>query len=263
MDFRFKEKYDINDMLEIMRLLRSENGCPWDKEQTHKSIRKDFIEETYEAVEAIDLEDTALLREELGDVLLQVVFHSRIEEEKGSFDFGDVVNEVCQKLVIRHPHVFGNVSADTSEEVLKNWNNIKQQTKGQETYSETLESVCTALPALMRAQKVGQRAARAGMDFENTEQVMQCLDSEIAELKAAVSEGNKNNIEDELGDVLFSCANLARHLGCDGEEALTRSSEKFISRFKKAEELIRCDGADMKSLNINELDVYWRKAKTK
>ncbi len=263
MDFKFKEKYDINDMLEIMRLLRSENGCPWDKEQTHKSIRKDLIEETYEVVEAIDSEDTALLREELGDVLLQVVFHSRIEEEKGSFDFGDVVNEVCQKLVIRHPHVFGDVTADTSEEVLKNWNNIKQQTKGQETYTETLESVCTALPALMRAQKVGQRAARAGMDFKDAEQVIQCLESEIAELKEAVSDGNKDNIRDELGDVLFSCANLARHLNCDGEEALTRSTEKFIRRFKTAEDFIRCDGIDMKSLNINELDVYWRKAKTK
>lgn len=263
MDFRFKDKYDINDMLEIMRLLRSENGCPWDKEQTHKSIRKDFIEETYEVVEAIDREDTALLREELGDVLLQVVFHSRIEEERGSFDFGDVVNEVCQKLVIRHPHVFGDVTADTSAEVLKNWNNIKQQTKGQETYAETLESVCTALPALMRAQKVGQRAKRAGMDFCDKQQVIECLEGEIAELKEAVSDGNKENIQDELGDVLFSCVNLARHLDCDAEEALTRSTEKFIRRFKKAENLIRCDGIDMRSLNIDELDVYWRKAKTK
>ncbi len=263
MDFEFKEKYDINDMLNIMRLLRSENGCPWDKEQTHKSIRKDFIEETYEVVEAIDLEDTALLREELGDVLLQVVFHSRIEEEKGSFDFADVVNEVCQKLVIRHPHVFGDVTAETSAEVLKNWNNIKQQTKGQETYTETLKSVCSALPALMRAQKVGQRASRAGMDFEDVQQVIGCLESEIAELKEAVSDGNKENIQNELGDVLFSCANLARRLDCDGEEALTRSTEKFINRFEKAEDLIRCDGIDMKSLNIDELDVYWRKAKTK
>ena len=160
MDFRVKDRYDINDMLAIMRILRSENGCPWDKEQTHKSIRKDFLEEVYEVVEAIDLEDTALLREELGDVLLQVVFHSRIEEENGSFDFGDVVNEVCQKLVTRHPHVFADVKAETSDEVLKNWNDIKQRTKGQETYYETLESVCTALPALMKAQKIGQRAAR-------------------------------------------------------------------------------------------------------
>ena len=274
MDFRLKSRYDINDMLEIMRILRSENGCPWDKEQTHKSIRKDFIEEVYEAIEAIDTEDSDLLREELGDVLLQVVFHCRIEEEQENFNFGDVVNEVCQKLVIRHPHVFGDVKADTSEEVLKNWNDIKQKTKGQETYTETLESVSSALPALMRAQKVGQRAKRAGMDFRDAIQTLECLESEIAELKAAMAAAATREIDgkgidvsvavrDELGDVLFSCVNLARHLGADAEETLTASTEKFIDRFKKTEELLRCEGIDMKSLNIDELDVWWRKAKSK
>lgn len=265
MDFKLKDRYDINDMLAIMRILRSENGCPWDREQTHKSIRKDFLEEVYEVVEAIDLEDTPLLREELGDVLLQVVFHSRIEEEQGNFDFGDVVNEVCQKLVTRHPHVFADVTAKTSEEVLKNWNDIKQQTKGQETYYETLESVCAALPALMRAQKIGQRAKRAGMDFEDTKQVLDCLESEIAELKAAMADtaADSKAVKDELGDVLFSCVNLARHLNCDAEEALTGATDKFMRRFKDTEDLLRCDGVDMRSLNIDELDVYWRKAKTK
>ncbi|MBP1560542.1 MAG: nucleoside triphosphate pyrophosphohydrolase [Oscillospiraceae bacterium] len=263
MDFTAKSRYDINDMLEIMRILRSENGCPWDREQTHKSIRKDFLEEVYEAVEAIDTEDTELLREELGDVLLQVVFHSRIEEEQGGFVFGDVVNDVCQKLVIRHPHVFGDVVAETSDEVLKNWNSIKQETKGQETYTETLESVCKTLPALMYAQKVGQRAKRAGMDFTDVSQVIECLEGEIAELKEAVAENNAEHIEEELGDVLFSCTNLARHLKYDAEEALTRSSEKFINRFRETENLVRFDGIDMASLNIDELDVYWRKAKTK
>ncbi|MCM1329922.1 MAG: nucleoside triphosphate pyrophosphohydrolase [Ruminococcus sp.] len=263
MEFTFKEKYGISDLLDIMRILRSENGCPWDREQDHKSIRRDFLEEVYEAVEAIDLDDKALLREELGDVLLQVVFHARIEEECGNFDFGDVVNEVCQKLVTRHPHVFGDVTAETSEEVLKNWNNIKQQTKGQETYAETLESVCTALPALMRAQKIGQRAKRAGMDFADVGGVLDSLESEIAELKAAIKNGNPEEIKDELGDVLFSCTNLARHLDCDAEEVLTMSAVKFTKRFKAAEELIRCDGLDMRALNIDELDAYWRKAKTK
>lgn len=282
MDFKLKNRYDINDMLAIMRILRSENGCPWDKEQTHKSIRKDFLEEVYEVVEAIDLEDTAMLREELGDVLLQVVFHSRIEEEKGSFDFGDVVNEVCQKLITRHPHVFADVKAETSDEVLKNWNDIKQQTKGQETYYETLESVCMALPALMRAQKVGQRAARAGMDFESAIQALESLESEVAELKAAVTAAvdiksdltetgiSDHNLDccataaaDELGDVIFSCVNVARHLKLDAEEVLTSSTNKFMRRFKDTENLLRCDGVDMKSLNIDELDVYWRKAKTK
>lgn len=263
MDFQFKEKYDINDLLEIMRILRSENGCPWDREQDHKSIRKDFLEETYEVVEAIDTEDSELLLEELGDVLLQVVFHSRIEEEKGGFDFGDVADGICQKLIIRHPHVFGDVTAETSGEVLKNWNNIKQQTKGQETYSETLESVCTALPALMRAQKVGQRAQRAGMDFKDVSQVVECLESEIAELKEAMAENDSVHIGEEMGDVLFSCVNLARHLDCDAEESLTRSTDKFMKRFKNTEDMIRCEGIDMRSLNIDELDAYWRKAKTK
>lgn len=259
MDFTFKKRYNIEDMLEIMRILRSENGCPWDREQDHHSIRKDFIEEVYEAVEAIDLEDTALLREELGDVLLQVVFHSRIEEEKGSFNFDDVVNEVCQKLVIRHPHVFGDVSVKNSDDVLKNWNNIKQETKGQETYTETLESVCSALPALMRAQKLGQRAKRAGLDFADTVSALDALESEIAELKAAIAENS--NVEEEIGDVLFSAVNVSRLCGYDAEEALTRSSDKFIDRFRKTEELTRFDGTDMKSLNIDELDAYWQKAK--
>lgn len=259
MDFEFKNRYNMDDMLNIMRILRSENGCPWDREQDHHSIRKDFIEEVYEAVEAIDLEDTELLREELGDVLLQVVFHSRIEEEKGSFKFDDVVNEVCQKLIIRHPHVFGDVSVKNSEDVLKNWNNIKQETKGQETYTETLESVCSTLPALMRAQKVGQRAKRAGMDFDNVQSAIEALESEIAELKKAVAE--QSNIEEELGDVLFSAVNVSRLCGIDSEEALSRSTDKFVDRFRKTEELTRFDGIDMKSLNIDQLDAYWRKAK--
>lgn len=259
MDFEFKKCYNIDDLIDIMRILRSENGCPWDREQDHHSIRKDFIEEVYEAAEAIDLEDTELLREELGDVLLQVVFHSRIEEEKGSFKFGDVVNEVCQKLIIRHPHVFGDVSVKNSEDVLKNWNNIKQETKGQETYTETLESVCSTLPALMRAQKVGQRAKRAGMDFESVQTALEALESEIAELKKAVAE--QSNIEEELGDVLFSAVNVSRLCGIDSEEALSRSTDKFIDRFRKTEELTRFDGVDMRSLNIDQLDAYWRKAK--
>ena len=227
----------------------------------NKKARHDyFIEEVYEAVEAIDLEDTALLREELGDVLLQVVFHSRIEEEKGSFNFDDVVNEVCQKLVIRHPHVFGDVSVKNSDDVLKNWNNIKQETKGQETYTETLESVCSALPALMRAQKLGQRAKRAGLDFADAGSALDALESEIAELKAAIAENS--NVEEEIGDVLFSAVNVSRLCGYDAEEALTRSSDKFIDRFRKTEELTRCDGADMRSLNIDQLDAYWQKRKS-
>lgn len=261
MDFKFKEKYEIGDLLEIMKILRSENGCPWDREQDHKSIRKDFIEEVYEAVEAIDSDDAELLKEELGDVLLQVVFHCRIEEEKGSFAFGDAVDGICKKLIVRHPHVFGDATAETSEQVLKNWNDIKQKTKGQETYAETLRSVSPALPALMRAQKVGQRAARAGMDFPSAEDALVRLEEEIAELRAAMASGNAEDISDELGDLLFSAVNVSRLLKNDAEEALTRGVGKFTDRFERTENLIRMQGTDMKTLSIDELDAYWDQAK--
>lgn len=261
MEFEFKEKYDINDLLEIMKILRSENGCPWDKEQDHKSIRKDFIEEAYEAVEAIDTDDSELLKEELGDVLLQVVFHCRIEEEQGRFAFGDAVDGICKKLIVRHPHVFGDIKADTSDEVLKNWNDIKQKTKGQETYTETLKSVSTALPSLMRAQKVGQRAARAGMDFESADEALMRLEEEITELRAAIASGDRDSVSEEIGDVLFSAVNVSRLLKTDAEEALYRGTDKFIGRFERAEDLIRLQGKDMKTLSIDELDVYWQKAK--
>lgn len=260
-DFKQKNHYSINDLLDIVRLLRGEGGCPWDREQTHKSIKSDFIEETCEAIEAIDLEDTDLLREELGDVLLQVVFHCRIEEETGSFNFDDVCDEICKKLIIRHPHVFGDVTADTADEVLKNWDAIKKETKGQETYTDTLNSVAKSLPALMRAQKVGKRAMRAGMDFRCAEDAIACIDSEKKELDAAVASGDKKNIEEEIGDLLFSCVNAARHLGVDAELALKNATEKFIKRFSVTEELTAKDNIDMKNLSIEELDVYWDKAK--
>ena len=244
-----------------MEILRSESGCPWDREQNHKSIRKDFIEEVYEAVEAIDIDDTELLKEELGDVLLQVVFHSQIESENNSFTFDDVVNDVCQKLIVRHPHVFGNIKVSDSDEVLKNWNNIKQTTKGQETYTETLESICKALPALMRAQKTGQRAKRAGMDFSDTNGAVARLEDEVSELKQALNNNASDLIEDEIGDVLFSAVNVSRLTGIDAEEALSKATDKFIRRFAAVEKMIRCDGQDMKALTIDELDAYWQKAK--
>ncbi|MGN0641718.1 MAG: nucleoside triphosphate pyrophosphohydrolase [Huintestinicola sp.] len=261
MDFEFKEKYDINDLLRIMEILRSENGCPWDREQDHKSIRKDFLEEVYEVCEAIDLDDSELLREELGDVLLQVVFHARIEEEQGHFAFADSVNDVCKKLIVRHPHVFGDVTVSDSGEVLKNWNDIKQKTKGQETYTDTLKSVCTALPALMRAQKTAQRAKRAGMDFPDPESALDSLRSEIEEVSEAAASGSGDALAEELGDMLFAAVNAVRLYGYDAEELLTRATDKFTDRFEKTEKLIRCEGKDMRSLDIKTLDAYWQKAK--
>lgn len=261
-EYQQKDHYSINDLLDIVRLLRSEGGCPWDREQTHQSIRSDLIEETCEVIEAIDLEDAELLREELGDVLLQVVFHCRIEEEQSSFKFDDVCDEVCKKLIIRHPHVFGDVTADTTDQVLKNWDTIKMETKGQERYTDTLTSVAKSLPALMRAQKVGKRAMRAGMDFRCAEDAVACIGGEKAELDAAIASGNKADIEEEMGDLLFSCVNAARHLGIDAELALKSATEKFIKRFSVTEDLVSEEKLDMKNLPIEELDIYWDKAKS-
>ena len=261
-EYQQKGHYSINDLLDIVRLLRSEGGCPWDREQTHQSIRSDLIEETCEVIEAIDLEDAELLREELGDVLLQVVFHCRIEEEQSSFKFDDVCDEVCKKLIIRHPHVFGDVTADTTDQVLKNWDAIKMETKGQERYTDTLTSVAKSLPALMRAQKVGKRAMRAGMDFRCAEDAVACIGGEKAELDAAIASGNKADIEEEMGDLLFSCVNAARHLGIDAELALKSATEKFIKRFSVTEDLVSEEKLDMKNLPIEELDIYWDKAKS-
>ncbi len=260
-EYQQKNRYTIGDLLDIVRLLRGEGGCPWDMEQTHKSIRNDFLEETCEVIEAIDLEDTELLEEELGDVLLQVVFHTRIEEETGSFTFDDVCDGICKKLIIRHPHVFGEVKADSTDQVLKNWDAIKMQTKGQETYTDTLNSVAKSLPALMRAQKVGKRAMRAGMDFRCAEDAAACIIAEKSELDKAVANGDRANIEEEIGDLLFACVNTARHLGIDAELALKASTDKFIKRFSVTEELVKTDNIDMKNLPIEELDVYWDKAK--
>lgn len=259
-EYTQKPKYNIDDLIDIVRLLRSEGGCPWDREQTHESIRNDFIEETCEAIEAIDLKDTELLREELGDVLLQVVFHCRIEEEQSSFTFDDICDGICKKLIVRHPHVFGDVLADNTDQVLKNWDAIKMETKGQKNYSDTLTSVARSLPALMRAQKVGKRAMRAGMDFRCTDDAVACIANEKKELDAAIISGDKANIEEELGDLLFSCVNAARHLGIDAELALTASTDKFIRRFASTEKLTAEDGLEMDKLTIEELDVYWNKA---
>lgn len=261
--FEFKERYNINDLIDIVSILRSENGCPWDKVQTHESIRKDFIEEVYEVIEAIDLKDKDLLKEELGDVLLNTVFHAQIETEKGNFNFDDVCNDICQKMIVRHPHVFGDISANTTDQVLNNWDKIKMNTKGQTTYTETLESVAKSLPALMRAEKVGKRASKANMDFKNIQDALQCVKDETNELQEAIGNNSVQDVYEEFGDLLFSCVNLARKLGIDSERALVDATNKFIDRFSKTEELIRSNGIeDIKSLDIHQLDAYWQKAKT-
>ena len=251
----------MQDLLQIMEILRSENGCPWDREQTHESIRGNFIEETYEAVEAIDKKDPVLLREELGDVLLQVVFHARMEEEVNSFNFGDVVNDICEKLIIRHPHIFGDVKVCGTEEVLNNWEAIKNQVKGTKTQTERLEAVPRVYPALMRSQKVSGRAAKAGMDHETAEAAWKDLESEVSELREAVAEKNSDHVEEELGDLLFSAVNVARLLDVDSEYALTRSCDKFIRRFAETERLAMAEGIDLKTADTDTKDRLWKEAK--
>ncbi len=261
MEFERKEKYEMQDLLKIMELLRSPDGCPWDREQDHHSIRANFIEETYEAIEAIDTENAELLKEELGDVLLQVVFHAQMEQEKGSFDFSDVVDGICKKLIIRHPHVFSEVSAKTSDEVLKNWDAIKMQTKEQKTQTEVLQSVSPALPALMRSQKVQKKAAKAGFDWDNVDGALAKIFEELDELKEAIDEGGQNSSEEELGDLLFSVVNVARFIHVDSEQALSKACDKFISRFGKLEALALERGMDIQKASLPELDALWEEVK--
>lgn len=260
-DFEFKDRYNIDDLIEIVTLLRAPGGCPWDREQTHESIRKNFIEETYEVIEAINKNSTDGLKEELGDVLLQVALHTEMEREKGNFDFDDVCNDICQKLVIRHPHVFGDVNAENSEEALKSWDEVKKQTKGNKTQSQSLMDVPVELPALMRAQKVQSRAAKVGFDWDTIDGAYDKVAEEINELKIAINHNSQSEIEDELGDVLFSMVNVSRFLKVDSEEALKGATDKFISRFRLVEALAKEKGISMSKASIEELDGLWEIAK--
>ena len=253
--------YTFDDLVTVVELLRSEGGCPWDMEQTHKSIRNDFIEETYEVIEAIDTEDPVLLREELGDVLLQVVFHARIEQEQDVFGMEEVSNDVCAKLIHRHPHVFGTVEVADSAEVLRNWDAIKGEEKQRITLTDQLRAIPPMYPALMRAQKVGKKAAC--FDFGSADEVYTKLDEEICEVKAAAAAGDQTAVEEELGDLLLTVTSLARKLGVKSEEALFHATNKFIDRFEKVEQAVIAQGKDMESLTMAELDAIWDSIKHK
>lgn len=252
-----KERYDIDDLVDVVTVLRDKDrGCPWDKVQTHKTIKQDFIEEAYEVLEAIDFDSPEMLREELGDVLLQVIFHTVIEQECGNFKLEDVITELVQKLIVRHPHVFGDVQAETVDKVLTNWDSIKKDTKGQETFSETLRSVPKNFPALMRAQKLGKRAARAGIDFEVGEEdeaeleMYSALTLALDRVEEADRDGS--DASQELGDMMFLCANLCRRLGYDAEQLLADSCNRFVERFEKLEE----SSEDIGSVSADELYSY-------
>ncbi len=260
-DFEIKDRYDIDDLIQLVTVLRAPGGCPWDREQTHQSIKKNFIEETYEVVEAINKNDAESLKEELGDILLQVALHAEMERERGSFDFNDVANDICQKLVIRHPHVFGDVVANNEKEALDSWDAIKLKTKGMKKQSESMLKVPREFPALMRAQKIQSKAAKAGFDWSSVDGAFLKLFEEINELKDALEKGSRSSVEDEFGDVLFSCVNIARFIDVDSEEALTSATDKFMNRYVLVEKLAEEKDVDMKNSSIDELDALWDEAK--
>ncbi len=250
-----REKYGFDELVLIMELLRGEGGCPWDIEQTHESIRNNFIEETYEVIEAIDTENPKLLREDLGDVLLQIAFHAQIENEEDRFDIYDVTHDVCAKLIHRHPHIFGNVEVGSTDEVLANWDKIKCEEKKRETLTDKLRAIPPMLPSLLRAQKVGKKASF--FDFETTEAVFDKLYEEIDEVKSAMAEGNEEHIAEEMGDLLLTVTSLSRKIGVDCEEALYKATNKFIDRFEKVENLAISQGKNVEKMTMKELDEVW------
>ncbi len=257
----FKEKYTYDDLLEIMRLLRSENGCPWDREQNHESLKKYLIEETYEVLEAIDLKDKDKLCEELGDVLLQVVFHAQVAQEEKNFNMEDIIIRICKKLVLRHPHVFGEVKADTPDEVLVNWEAIKKKEKGLESQTSVLKDVPKNLPALMRSYKVQQKAAQVGFDWDNIDDVFKKIYEEIEELKDVYKSNNVERITEEMGDTFFSLVNLSRFLDVSPELALSGTTNKFIRRFEYIEKESSKSGKKLEDMTLKEMDMLWEKAK--
>jgi tetrapyrrole methylase family protein/MazG family protein len=244
-----------------MKKLRSENGCPWDKIQTHESLGKYLIEETYEVLDAIEKGEPKMLCEELGDVLLQIVFHSLISEGKGDFTMADVVDGISRKMISRHTHVFGDAKAETPEEVLVNWEAIKKKEKGQQSTANVLADVPKNLPALMRSYKVQKIAAKAGFDWDDVGDVYKKIKEETDELTQACANGNKESISDELGDIIFSVVNLARFLNVQPEMALNKATNKFIERFEYVEKKVTENGLKMEEMNLTELDELWEEAK--
>jgi MazG family protein len=250
----------IDQLIDIVAKLRGPGGCPWDREQTHATLRAGLIEEAYEVADAINNADDANLREELGDLLLQSVFHAQIAHEEGRFDFDQVARGIAEKLVRRHPHVFGDDACADSEAVLKRWDEIKRSEKGGRVES-ALDGIPGGLPALLHAEKVQKKAARVGFDWPDAAPVFDKVREEVAEIEAEVAAGNSVAIEDEIGDLLFSVVNLARKLKVNAEPALQRATGKFAGRFKAVEALARERGITLEGKSLAELDALWDEVK--
>ena len=258
-NFVRKPQYGYEDLLEIIRLLRSEDGCPWDKAQTHQSIRRGLLEEAYEAAEAIDNDDPVLLKEELGDVLMQVVFHADIESDAGRFTIDDVCDGVVKKLLFRHPHVFGSECEDSPESVPVSWDKLKRQEKGQKTVADSMDSVARSLPGLWRAEKLQNKAASAGFEWPAVQGALDKLEEEVAELRRAVEEGG--DVPEELGDVLFAAVKVGRFCACDPEDAVNGTCEKFIRRFRAVENGAAAQGREVSQLSLEAMTALWNEAK--
>ena len=254
------ERFELDPLVKVMSRLRSPDGCPWDIEQSHATLRRYIIEEVYEVLEAIDEQDPTHLCEELGDLLLQIVFHARMAEEAGDFSMQDVVDTVTEKLIRRHPHVFGDISVQDAAEVIVNWDAIKRREKKQKPKS-ALDGVPQGLPALLRANKLQMKAAKVGFDWENVNGALDKLFEECEELKAAVKNNDAENQREELGDVLFSAVNVARFLNIDSEHALYDACDKFTDRFSSVEKLANERGIDMKTAPLSVLDSLWDEVK--
>ncbi len=246
----------IDRLLEIMRILRSDQGCPWDREQTLETLRQNLVEESYEVIDAIETGDRSKLKEELGDLLLQIVFQAQICSEEGAFVFDDVAAAIEQKLIRRHPHVFGDTAVSGTEEVLKNWERIKSEEKGEGKRS-VVEGIPRHLPALHKAQQVQSRVARVGFDWKNAADVVTKLDEELAEVRAAIAHEKPDRIGEEIGDLLFTVVNLARFLGHNAEEALNGTVNRFMRRFREVESRAHADGRTVTDCSLEELDRYW------
>ena len=251
-------EYNVKPITDVMNTLLGENGCPWDKEQTHESLRKNLLEEAHEVVEAIDSNDMVHLKEELGDVLLQVVFHAKLAEQEGQFNLNDVVDAITEKMIRRHPHIFADVKADDAETVLTNWEEIKKKEKagkGETESKSIMNKLPPTLPALMKAEKVQQKAHRVGFDWDDIEGPKAKIVEELDEIDAAMR--GDGDVEEEVGDLLFSAVNLARFAKVDPEQALNRSVQKFVTRFQAMEAKIMLDKKEFAQYTLEELDEIW------
>ncbi len=256
-----RTRHGFEALMQVMHRLRAPGGCPWDAEQDHASLRSSLIEESYEVLDAIDREDMTALEEELGDLLLQVVFHAVIEEEKSEFTMRDVTSGIVNKLIYRHPHVFGDVKVDSSDDVLYNWENLKQREKHQQTVADAMRAVPAAFPALLRSYKVQKKAAHVGFDWSSAADALEKVGEEAAEVREAIAEGDKAHLAEEIGDLLFACVNVSRLCKVDPELALGKATDKFMRRFIDMEKLILQDGRNFDGMTLEQMDQYWEKVK--